>query len=181
MNYQNVILAAGHGGSDSGAESRGFKERDEAIIITDRLAVLLTGDGSNVIVAPHQHDTHQTIPWVNERYGPPGSIAFEIHRDSADISEANGASTRLGIYHSGSVASKTLADKFREQVIAAGAHKTSWSRNHKESRFPGGLGWVNQIRCRSFIIECAFMQGKNDDAHLTWLAETVAKGLVGLV
>lgn len=180
MKYPNLILAAGHGGPDSGAESPDgkHKERDQAIIIVNRMAPLLAAEGRVVVIAPHAQDTHQTIPWVNDRYSAGDSIAFEIHRDSANVSEENGASTRMGIYHSGSAVSKPIADKFREAVITAGAHKTSWSRNHKESRFAGGLGFINQVRCRSFIIECAFMDGRNDDEHLTWLARVAAEGLI---
>lgn len=171
---RTVILAAGHGGADTGAVSPDGRslERDQAIIIVDRMAELLREYGYPVVIAPHGQDTHQTIPWVNAGHpAGSGAVAFEVHRDSADsIAGKPDADTRVGIYHSGSRISKAYAEKWAAAARTHGARHNSWCRDHHESRFTGGLGWINQVHTRSFILELAFMQGRNDTDHLHWLA-----------
>lgn len=149
---KTIILAAGHGGNDTGAVSLDGKhrERDQAITLVDDIARRLTSAGHNVIIAPHGHDTHQTIPWINARYPAGSAIAYEIHRDSADsIRGLPDADTRLGIYHSGSAISSAYADAWAASARANGAHSTTWSRNHTASRCANGLGWINQLGTRS--------------------------------
>ncbi len=177
MPAKTIILAAGHGGNDTGAVSLDGKhrERDQAITLVDAMAARLTAAGHSVVIAPHSQDTHQTIPWINARYPAGSAMAIEIHRDSADtIKGLPDADTRLGIYHSGSDISSAYADAWAASARANGAHSTTWARSHKASRFPGGLGWINQIRTRSFLIELAFMEGRNDSRHLEWLANIAA-------
>lgn len=177
MSAKTIILAAGHGGTDTGAVSPDGKhrERDQAITLVDLIAPLLRQSGHTVIVAPHAHDTHQSIPWINARYAAGTAIAYEIHRDSADtIRGLPDADGRLGIYHSGSAISTAYADAWAASARSNGAHRTTWARNHKASRFAGGLGWINQVRTRSFLLELAFMEGRNDATHLTWLATIAA-------
>jgi len=174
---KTIILAAGHGGTDTGAVSPDGKhrERDQAITIVDLIAPRLRESGHNVIIAPPAPHTPPTIPSINASHPAGSAVAIEIHRDSADtIRGLPDADTRLGIYHSGSTISTAYADAWAASARANGAHRTTWARNHKASRFAGGLGWINQIHTRSFLIELAFMQGRNDDVHLTWLASTAA-------
>ncbi len=175
MPAKTIILAAGHGSTDTGAVSGPHRERDQAIALVDDIARRLTSAGHSVIIAPHSGDTHQSIPWINARYPSGSAVAIEIHRDSADsVRGLPDADTRLGIYHSGSAISSAYADAWAASARANGAHYTTWARSHKASRFAGGLGWINQIHTRSFLLELAFMQGRNDATHLAWLANIAA-------
>ena len=66
-----LILAAGHGGKDSGAVNGPHNERDETIILVDMAAAILRQwlTPAAVVIAPHEHDTDETLGWINTRYG----------------------------------------------------------------------------------------------------------------
>jgi len=95
---ETLVLAAGHGGSDSGATFGSFKERDQAITIVDRTAELLSSRDVNVVVAPHAHDTDVTIGWINRKYSFGEAWVLEVHRDSASGLGEDDASRRCGVY-----------------------------------------------------------------------------------
>lgn len=173
-----IVLAAGHGGTDPGATNGAHKERDQAIVIVDKMAALLRarlGDDA-VVIDPHDHDTHESIPWVNNRFGFGDAWVLEIHRDSADGLNAEDASTRLGVYHGPSESSREVGQFLRERFVRAGSHANSWARPDTASRF-GSLGWIRQTRPAAHLLEMAFMEGRNTPEHLDWLA-TVAAGAV---
>ena len=172
-----LVLAAGHGGGDPGAVGGGKTEAGEAIVIVDEMARLLTpvlGKGA-VVVAPHADDTHETIFWVNKRYAWGTAWAIEVHRDSASIAEP-AASWRCGVYHGASAASVEIARGMRTVLQESGAHVSTWARSHKGSRF-GSLGWINQLRCLSHLMEFGFMQGRHDAAHINRLAAAGARAV----
>src|SRR5262249_31181070 len=67
-----IVLAGGHGANDPGAENGPHKERDQAIKIVDLMAAQIRSRGNpgvTVEIAPHEHDTEDSIRWVNSRYG----------------------------------------------------------------------------------------------------------------
>jgi len=165
-----VVLAAGHGGADSGATNGLFKERDQAVVIVDRMKVLLEARDINVKVAPHTQDTHQTIPWLNEKYDFHEAWVLEIHRDSADGLPEDDASRRCGVYYGNSQNSKKVGAFIRNAFMGHGANSKTWARKHTESRF-GSLGWITNTNQAAHLLELGFMEGKNDAAHIQWLAK----------
>lgn len=165
-----VVLAAGHGASDPGAEFGGFNERDEAVAIVDRMAAELRARGVTVEVAPHREDTEDSIRFVNERFGFGDAWVIEVHRDSASGLSPDDASLRCGIYYGTSEGSRQIGEFVRASYLRHGAHARSWARPDTESRF-GRLGWIRQTRSTASLLELAFMEGRNDDAHLSRLAE----------
>lgn len=168
-----IVLAAGHGGADPGAVNGRYKERDQAIVIVDRMAVLLAAHNIKVEVAPHTQDTHETIPWLNAQYDFHEAWVLEIHRDSAPGLNLDDASRRCGVYYGNSPNSKKVGAFVRNAFLGNGAHPNSWSRKHTEAR-SGSLGWITQTKQAAHLLELGFMQGKNDDAHLQWLAKLAA-------
>ncbi len=173
-----IILAAGHGAGDSGASSPDGKhhERDQAITIVDFAAERLRNLSYAVVIAPHKHDTHESIAWLNSKFRWGQAWAFEIHRDSASTIRGEEASFRCGVYHGSSVLSKSLAEQLVAGFKQSGATDKSWARNQKDSRF-GRLGWIAQPECLSHLIELAFMEGKNDREHLSVLADIFVQSL----
>ena len=140
-----LILAAGHGGKDSGACSGPYREADEAIVLVELMAGLLRpvlGDAA-VVIAPHAQDTHETIPWINARYKFGEAWAIEIHRDSADTIKEPDASLRCGIYHGSSQVSVAIAAHVLTGMKARGAHGSSWTRDHHECRL---TRWAGSIK-----------------------------------
>ena len=173
---ETIVLAAGHGGSDSGATFGEFKERDEAIVIVDRMAALLRARGVSVIIAPHEDDTDVTITWVNNRYDFGEAWVIEVHRDSASGLDPDDASRRCGIYTGTSTRSIEVGAFIRQALQRHGANNKTWSRTHTESRF-GSLGWIRQTTPAAHLIELGFMEGRNDDDHLNFLARIGAAAL----
>jgi peptidoglycan hydrolase-like protein with peptidoglycan-binding domain len=165
-----IVLAAGHGASDTGAEFGQFKERDEAIVIVDRMAADLRARGVTVEIAPHEEDTPASIRFVNERFGFGDAWVLEIHRDSASGLDPDDASLRCGIYYGTSEGSRQVGEFMRGAYIRHGAHSKSWARADTESRHKS-LGWIRQTRPTSHLLELGFMEGRNDDAHLDHLAK----------
>lgn len=172
-----LVLAAGHGGKDPGACNGPHREADQAIVITDSIARLLIGAGMPVITAPHQHDTHESIPWINERYKFADTVAIEIHRDSANTIREPDASRRCGVYHGRAAVSQGIACHLVAGLIQAGAVSTSWARPDTASGH-GRLGFIRQVQCRSFIMELGFMEGNNAPAHLAQLARMAAAAIL---
>lgn len=177
-----IILAAGHGGKDTGAVSGTAVERDQAIVITDAVADLLKKVGFDVHVCPHDQDTHETIPYLNRKFGDGAfsgpRVGFEIHRDSASGLSKQEASLRCGIYHSGSTRSAKFAGIFVNALEGNGATAASWSRNQNESRFHS-LGFINQVEdFRTFIVEAGFVEGQQGDDHMNRLAHIIAAGVI---
>ncbi|MBD1995217.1 N-acetylmuramoyl-L-alanine amidase [Leptolyngbya sp. FACHB-541] len=168
-----VVLAAGHGGSDPGAVNLPHKERDQAITITDQTADLLRGQGVEVEIAPHDEDTERSIQWVNRNFSFGDAWVLELHRDSASGLDLDDASRRCGIYYGTSESSKDIGNFVRSSFILNGTHPNSWARPDTASNF-GRLGWIRQTRPVAHLLELGFMQGKNDDAHLSWLAKVAA-------
>lgn len=172
-----LVLASGHGDKDPGACHAGFREADEAIIIVDSMAAILRERGLRVVVAPHKHDTHQTIPWINKQYRYGDALAVEVHRDSAEKIAEPDASLRCGFYHGNSLLSKDVARLAVAEMKRMGAHSSSWARPQSEHRAKS-LAWIRQINCFSLLLELGFMEGRHDAAHLQTLARIGAASLL---
>lgn len=171
-----IVLAAGHGGNSPGATSGPHEERKQAIAITKRIAELIKQNGVEVEVVPHELDLRPSITWVNERFSFGDAWVIELHRDSANGLDLDDASRRCGIYYGTSESSKDVGNFVRLSLMANGANSKSWARPDTESNH-GGLGWIRQTRPVAHLLELGFMQGKNDDAHLDWLAKVAASAI----
>lgn len=171
-----IILATGHGGNDSGAIFGTNREADQTIFITDEIKQLLENRDLKVIVAPHSQDTDLTISWINRQYSTGKAWAIEIHRDSADDLSLDDASRRCGVYYKPTRKSQEVGSFIREAFVRYGAHKKSWARPDTDSNYKW-LGWIRQTNPVAHLLELGFMQGKNDDSHLLWLANVAGAAI----
>src|SRR4051812_41849921 len=94
-----IVLAAGHGGGDSGAQHGEHKEAAQTIVIADEIARLLQQAGLPIDLVPHELALQDSIRYINDRYGSGEAWAIEIHRDSATGLPPDQASFRCGVYH----------------------------------------------------------------------------------
>lgn len=175
-NVDLIVLAAGHGGTDPGAVHGDHNERDQVIEIVDEMARLLKSWRIDVVVAPHDQDTHQTIPYLNERYGFGDAWVIEVHRDSATGLSHDDASRRCGCYYGTSSGSRLIGNFIRDSMKGHGAHSNTWARPDTASNH-GSLGWIRNTRQLAHLLELGFMQGSNSQNHLMFLAEIGAKAL----
>lgn len=173
---ERIILAAGHGGNDPGATHGIHKERDQTIRIVDWMAELLRDLGIEVEVAPHSHDTHESIHHVNERYRFGDAWVVEVHRDSASGLSHDDASHRCGVYYGTSAATKEIGNALRDAMQRHGANEKTWARPDTKSHH-GSLGWIRQTHQIAHLLELGFMQGRNDEQHLMNLSKIGANSL----
>lgn len=171
-----IVLAGGHGAGDPGACNGPHKERDQAIYLVDTMAEDLRNRGVEVEIAPHEHDTHDSIPWVNSRFSFGDAWVIEVHRDSASGLDPEDASCRCGVYSGPSESARAVGQFLRRAFVAKGAHANSWARPDTDSHH-GRLGWIRQTRPAAHLLELGFMEGRNTDAHLDWLAHLGAAAL----
>lgn len=179
------LIAAGHGAADSGAVSQHGNERDQCIEIVDAIRSILLAKKIPAIVTPHEEDTQESIAWIN-RYMANGKIhpsnfrAFEIHRDWGNVT-GDDAKYRCGVIYGDSQTSKRMAETMHTAMMSAGAGKNTRIIHHKNgTRHKGGIGFIKQPSCYSFILELGFVQApwtadlKNKLAEIAAAAITTA-------
>lgn len=171
---KRVILHAGHGGKDPGAVWGKNIEREQAIWLVDRIGAILREKGVEVVIAPHHMDSHESVPWINQRYKKVSDgMCIEVHRDSAPslANNQSEAQKRMGVYYGDTKQSKEIADQMVAVMERQGAVKNSWARSHKQSRFKY-LYAVKKPNTWAWIMELGFVQGGFSNKE--WLASTAA-------
>jgi hypothetical protein len=172
---RRVILAAGHGGRDNGAQARGRKEAAECIDIVNRTAAKLRVDGRiETIVVRHALDLRDQIRWVNARFPQrEAGYAAEVHKNAA----GPGATGVEAWYLTGN----SEAGKKAETVLGELA-RISRLRNRgmkKDVDYSGGsLAWVRQTRPWAGLFECGFIT--QDHFNNDLYAEGLFRGFLKL-
>src|SRR5262249_39323412 len=156
-------VAAGHV-PGAGANGQGLEEGKVAVQVADALVATLNAlrPGLAVLV-PDNLDLKPSIGWVNTRAAA-GDRALELHLNSAGAGAHGclvattkssrkwaapliGGLTRAGIVPWG-------AGVFDETEIA---HMRGWHH----------LGWCNDIKASSALLEMGFITNKSDAAHFS--------------
>jgi N-acetylmuramoyl-L-alanine amidase len=171
-----VVLAAGHGANDPGAVNLPYNERDQVIFITDKVAAILRGKGIEVVIVPHALELGDSIRWINSKYDFGEAWVIEIHRDSYNGLDPTDASTRLGVYYGNSENSKAIGDFIQKIFKNKSGNSRAWSKSHTASGHRR-LGWIADTKPVAHLFEMAFMQGRNDEEHLNWLANVAAAAI----
>ena len=176
-----IILCAGHGGTDPGAVFNNDIEAKDNIFTTAKIAENLKAMGLNVMVVSDDLDLVGAINYVNSKFQWGQAWALEIHRDSASGLTANVANNRVGVYGFGQytgqdgkfynedVRSMDIARFMRDKMVQRGAEPSSWARPDSVATY-GRLGWIRDTKPAAHLIELGFVQGRSDSEHLTWLA-----------
>jgi N-acetylmuramoyl-L-alanine amidase len=171
-----LVLCAGHGGADSGAVFGKFEEAKETVYLVDAISAALKARKLTIEQVPRGLALKGKIAWVNKNYGPGDAWALEIHRDSSEGITEERASKTCGVYCGDSQGSVQIGAFIRDALRRFGADERSWALSHRESRF-GSLGWIHQTKPVAHLIELGFIEGRNDNAHLDWLAGIAAKAI----
>lgn len=94
MYKQIVVLDAGHGGSDSGAVSYGYKEKDMTLKIVKAAKTYFDKDSSIKVYYTRLSDTY---PSLSDRSALANNVGadrfYSVHINSADSSSAHGTET----------------------------------------------------------------------------------------
>lgn len=155
---KRIILAAGHGGGDSGATGQGTTEAAEVIDIVNRAAQKLKADGQvEVIVVPHELNLKDQIDWVNARYDSlDDGYALEVHKNATV--NAHGVE---GWYYHDDEQSKNLMAKVTGFVSAVAGLTLRGNFPDTQNRW-GSLGWIEETNTAAGLLECGFVSDGGD-------------------
>jgi hypothetical protein len=174
---KRILLAAGHGGGDSGATGQGTTEAAEVIDIVNRVAQKLQADGQvEVVVVPHELNLEDEINWVNARFkGLEDGYALEIHKNST----VNAHGVEMW-YFSGDNQSQAYAQAIEDKMKAVlpdrgvkGDATNRWGR----------LGWIRDTNPWAGLLECGFVSDGGDPvgpAANDKYAQAILEGVLNL-
>lgn len=87
---RKIILSAGHGGTDPGAVSGSYIERDLAIELRNLIVKELNSLGIKPLVDDNRNALKQTLAWLRGKFASK-DILVDIHWNAAGSREANGS------------------------------------------------------------------------------------------
>ncbi len=167
---KKVFLGIGHGGADSGACANGLREKDVNLVIGAECAAVLRRHGVEVLMS-RTGDVDETLNDKIRRcnaFKP--DLAADIHNN------AGGGDGAECFYHYKGGMGKTLSENILKALVAIGQN----SRGAKTKKNALGKDWYAFIRNTNdpaVIVECAFLDHKEDVKLVDTLAEQKAVGL----
>jgi hypothetical protein len=175
-----IILAAGHGGGDSGAVGQGTTEAAECIQIVNRAADKLRADGRfDVVVVPHELNLIDEINWINTRYkNLEDGICIEVHKNATV--NAHGIESW---YYSGDAKSQAIAQDLLDGIMSVpGMPQSRGVKGDATNRW-GSLGWIRETNPWAILLEMGFVSdggdGVDDNADNIY-AEGIYRGVLNL-
>ena len=180
-NQITVVLDAGHGGDDAGAQSTDgtIKEKDINLAIVKKIKELNTNDKINIILT-RDNDIYQSpFDKVDFTKKQDPALFISFHIDSGPIDSAN-TKTGMSIFipkdeNSNAARSKTLASIIINTFSANYGLPVAQNPNQRQK----GIWVLKGNTCPAVLIEAGFMNNKKDlDYLLTEKAkETIAKNI----
>lgn len=174
---KKVFIGVGHGGSDPGAIGNGFEEADLNLAIALACRDVLTRHGVSVKMSRTKDENDPLTDEIKECNAYAPDLAVDIHNNA-------GGGDGAEVYHySGGGISKTLAQNVNVAIIAIGQN----SRGIKTKLNANGTdyyGFIRQTNAPAIIVECAFVDNKNDikiidtAAEQKKMGEAIAKGIL---
>lgn len=174
---ERVFLGVGHGGSDPGAVANGFKEKDLNLSIALACKDELERHGVHVLLS-RTKDENETLSEKTKEcnvFNP--DLALDIHNN------AGGGDGAEVYYHYGGGTSKVLALNILDAIKETGQN----SRGAKTKLNSSGgdyYAFIRNTKSPAVIVECAFLDNKNDIQIIDTAAEqkqmgvAVAKGVL---
>lgn len=173
-----VFIGVGHGGRDSGAVANGIKEKDANLQIALACQRELVRHGVTVLMSRTTDEDDPLNEEVKECNAFAPDLAVDIHNN------AGGGDGGEAFYHYKGGLSKTLAENVVAEIVKIGQN----SRGIKTRRGADGrdyYGFIRMTKAPAIIVECAFLDNKNDVLIIDTLAEqqamgvAIAKGILG--
>lgn len=174
---KKVYIGVGHGGKDPGAVANGFKEKELNLSIALACRDELVRHGVNVIISRTKDVDSELSDRIAECnfYSP--DYALDIHNNA-------GGGDGIEVYHTYLLGKgKTLANNIIAEVkkIGQNSRGTKIKKNRSGKDY---FGFIRQINCPSVIVECAFVDNKNDIKIIDTVSEqkkmgvAIAKGIL---
>lgn len=174
---KKVFIGVGHGGKDPGAVANGFKEADLNLQIALACQKELIRHGVTVGISRTKDENDELTEEIKEcnAFGP--DLCVDIHNNAG-----GGDGVEAFCEVKGGV-SKTLADNILNEIVKIGQN----SRGRKTKVNSSGKDWfgfIRQTNAPAVLVECAFVDNKNDIKIIDTLAEqqkmgvAIAKGIL---
>ena len=174
---KKVYLGIGHGGKDPGAVAFGRKEKDMALDIAKACRDELVRHGVEVMLSRESDVSENLASRIKECNAFAPDLAADIHLNA-------GGGDGAEVYHSkADTSDDILARNILDEMTKIGQN----SRGLKVKLLANGndyFGFVRQIKCDSVLVECAFLDNKNDVQIVDTLEErrvmgvAIAKGIL---
>jgi N-acetylmuramoyl-L-alanine amidase len=167
---KKVFLGVGHGGSDPGAVANGFKEKDLNLPIALSCRDVLERHGVNVLMSRTKDENDDLTEEIRECNAYDPDLCVDIHNN------AGGGDGAEAFYYSGGGKSKELAQNILANIILIGQN----SRGIKTKLNSYGTdyyGFIRETKAPAVIVECAFVDNKNDLQIIDTAEEQNAMGV----
>lgn len=165
-----VFLGVGHGGDDSGASANGFKEKDLNLAIALACKVELERHGVSVRMSRTKDESDPVSQEITECNAFSPDLAVDIHNNA-------GGGDGAEIFHSVKGGkSATLGANIIAEIKKTGQN----SRGIKTKRNSNGADYyafIRETKAPAVIVECAFVDNKNDIQIIDTKAEQNAMGV----
>ena len=168
-----VIIDAGHGGKDGGAEADGVLEKDINLSIAQKLADMLRlcgcrvqeirdqdisvyEDGADTLREKKVSDLKRRVAIANERES---NILVSIHQNKFENSAYSGAQVFYSVNHADS---RALAQAVRNSVVSL------LQKDNTRELKPAGsdIYLLDQAAVPAIIVECGFLSNDAERAKL---------------
>lgn len=150
-----VFGGVGHGGSDPGAISGGFREASLALDVALEWEREMKRHGVQVALSRYRDENDTISEEIREcnAYGPELAIDFHFNSGGGDGFEA--------FHHFGGGRGKTLAANIEKEVVAIGQNSRGL-KIRKNSQGTDYYAFIRDTNCPAIIVECAFVDNAND-------------------
>lgn len=173
-----VFIGVGHGGKDSGAvAANGLKEKDVNLAIALACRDELKRFGVAVGMSRTKDEADSLAEEIKECNAYKPDYAVEIHNNA-------GGGDGVEIYrHYKGGKGKTLASNIIKEITAIGQNSRGL-KVKKNSQGKDYFGWIRETVAPACLVECAFLDNKNDVKIIDTAAEqktmgiAVAKGIL---
>ena len=199
-----IVFTPGHGGPDSGAvRGDGLKEADTTRIICDSISELSNQyetNGLEIVIEDKLNQLNLTgvVGFFNKKYKQfnksinNNTLVVEIHQDGnypqAELERQN---KQMGTYYyQGDRESKELAYALRQKFVEYGAYNATpeqyedfngtWAKGHYLPWRGFHLGFIQNTKALSLIIECGYISGSNRQEDLDRFAMWIFRAFVEL-
>lgn len=150
-----VYIGVGHGGSDPGAIANGISEKNANLDVAKACYNALKDSGITVKISRDKDVTKGLAAYVKECNAFNPDLAVDIHHNA-------GGGDGAEVYHAkNDKTDDALAKNILDEIVKIGQN----SRGIKTKTNSAGsdyFGFIRQIKCPSVLVECAFLDNKND-------------------
>lgn len=165
-----VFIGVGHGGSDPGAVVNGIKESHANLDVAKACAEVLEAHGVEVMLSRTSDVTEDLTDRIRECNAFKPDLAADIHHNA-------GGGDGAEVYHiHNNPYDDALAKNILDEIVKIGQN----SRGLKTKLNSDGttyFGFLRQVDCPSVLVECAFLDNKNDVKIVDTLEERKAMGV----